>query len=789
MFETKRTLRLRLRPIAAAVASIGLWPLLPPTVALAQTAAAPGQEIVISAQKRTEKLKDTPVAASVVSEESLARSNASDISDLNLVVPSVQLKGTFNGRVPLAMRGISTNANEAAVGLTSGVSIMLDGVPVPSDSMAANELFDVVRVEVLKGPQSTLGGRTASSGVINIVTNSPSKTLLGAISLTGTSDKEYKLGARVSGPINEMLGFSVAAYGNEREYPIRNLMLGENSRSKASGGRIKLGLAVDKTLDITLMARAAQSDSTGGTFTYQYLTAGAALFPYFPFAPGGITQAQSFPGVNIRYGNTDYASPVRMSNKVRDEDVSLTVEKRFGGYIFSSVTAQQREKITSVQDVTAQAVYFLDVLRQGFIPDPPIGPPFFDNSQTIKITPKSLTQEFKIASPLEGDVSYVAGLFYSDVDVTQDHYRQMFVNPKIDFVDSKTQTTGLYGRVTWKLGSDMSLLTGLRYNRDKVSYSITDTGRSFSSAGSDSSSNVVGDLTLRYKLGADHMVYGTYARGYKPRAFNTAATLNSNAALTPVEREDIDHFEVGSKSVWLGGTATLNVALFNTTYQNFQVQFYPPGQVIPSLELANAAKARTRGLELDSAFNLAKSSRINFSAAYIDARFLDFNKAPAYPTQTAAQGAFLVGLDANGAPIFGQDASGKPMPDSPKVKFTLGADQQVLGDDAPFRLNFNAQYAYRTSALMQGNQNPETRQPGFGILNLSLTAAASAGTWSLTAFVNNALNKFYLVNAEDFFSGLYAVPGSPPGAANAVIGQPARDAKRYVGLRLNYYFE
>jgi iron complex outermembrane recepter protein len=90
---------------------------------------------------------------------------------------------------------------------------------------------------------------------------------------------------------------------------------------------------------------------------------------------------------------------------------------------------------------------------------------------------------------------------------------------------------------------------------------------------------------------------------------------------------------------------------------------------------------------------------------------------------------------------------------------------------------------------MQGNQNPNTRQPGFGILNLSATATAPSGKYAVTAFVNNALNKFYLVNAEDFFSGLYAIPGSPPGAANAVIGQPARDAKRYFGVRFNYYFD
>jgi iron complex outermembrane receptor protein len=380
-----------------------------------------------------------------------------------------------------------------------------------------------------------------------------------------------------------------------------------------------------------------------------------------------VMAAQSFPGVTIRQGNTDYASPVHMANKSRDDDLSLTVEKRWGDYTFSSVTAKQKEKINAVQDITAQAVYFLDALRAAALPAPPIGPALFNNTASIAVTPKSLSQEFKVSSPIERDISVVAGLFHANVDVTQDALRDMFVNTKIDHVTSRTQTTGLYGRTTWTLGADTSLLTGLRYNRDRVDYSITDKANNWASAASDTANTIAGDLTLRRKLGQDHMVYGTYSHGYKPRAFNTAATLTSNTALKPVDKEDIDHVELGDKSVLLGGALTLS--------------------------------------------------------------------------------------------------------------------------QLPLRLTLNAQYAYRTAALLQGNQNPLTRQAAFGILNLGITAAPESGKYQVTAFVNNALNKFYLVNAEDFFSGLYAVPGSPPGAVNAVVGQPARDARRYLGLRLNHYFD
>ena len=181
------------------------------------------------------------------------------------------------------------------------------------------------------------------------------------------------------------------------------------------------------------------------------------------------------------------------------------------------------------------------------------------------------------------------------------------------------------------------------------------------------------------------MVYGTYSRGYKPRAFNTAATLTSNDTLTPVDKESINHFELGSKSSLMQGALSFSAALFNTTYQNFQVQLYPPGQVIPSLELKNAAKARTRGLEAEGAFYAADTPAPACRSAPRTSTpsSCHFADGPAYPGQTPAQGAVLAGFDGNGAPVWKQDLSGKTMPDSPKFKATLGLDQAIGGDSLP----------------------------------------------------------------------------------------------------------
>src|SRR6202167_2590883 len=226
----------------ALYAPLGLAQQVGGTAAAGSTSADSGQleEILITAQKRTEKLEDVPVAASVVSADELAQQNVSDISDINKLVPSVNLNGTFNGRVPLGIRGISSVSNEGTVGLSSGVAILIDGVPVPSDSLGGNQLEDIQNIEVLKGPQATLGGRTAASGVINIVTRQPSDTATGDVSVTGTTDDEWRVNGFLSGPIASGLDYSLSAYDNDRRYPIKNTQLDDWTTQRTSGVRAKL---------------------------------------------------------------------------------------------------------------------------------------------------------------------------------------------------------------------------------------------------------------------------------------------------------------------------------------------------------------------------------------------------------------------------------------------------------------------------------------------------------------------------------------------------------------------
>jgi iron complex outermembrane receptor protein len=747
------------------------------------------EEILITAQKRTEKLEDVPVAASVLSADVLAQQNVSDISDVNKLVPSVQVNGTINGRVPMGIRGVSSVSNEGTVGISSGVSVQVDGVPVPSDSYDGNDIMDVQNIEVLKGPQATLGGRTAASGVINMVTRGPTDTPAGNLSTTFTDDGEFRVNGFLSGPLTDKVQGSVALYGATIDYPITNLAYGSQTTQDISGFRAKLKFLLTDNFDLTVMAHQAQDRSSGFNFVYTYVPPGAFLI--------GSSQAVALPGITPSYHNLDYKSPVNSAGAVhKDQDASVILNYRFGnGSTLTSTSAYQRETQLQVQDIFAVDVYYWNVLTPN---GPPFGPPFFNTQSQVETVTQS-SEEIKLVSALDQPVSYVLGAFYSDTKVDEFYDREL---PPAQYVVRPIPTTAtydVYGRATWKVTSSTSLVTGLRFNHDELTYKYAETINVVSfptaiygplySTGSSSSNVVVGDFSVQQQISASSMAYFTYARGYSPEAYNTSAVLypsptNPNAAiaLQPVGQEHINHFELGSKGTYLDRTLMLNVDLFDTIYQDYQIQTYAAvaNVLTPPLDLTSAGKAETRGVELDTQWAATPSTRLNFSAAYIDAKFKDYPNAPCWGqpggiVQSAAEGCTPVVI--NGVTQGVQNVDGKTMPNSPKFKAIAGFEQRVPLSSHPVELVFGGDYTYRTSAQMLVDQNPWAVQGAFGILNLRAGFQSNSGKFAVTAFLNNVTNKVYYVDVEDFWTGPWGGP--------SVIGQPARDAHRFAGVRLS----
>jgi iron complex outermembrane receptor protein len=306
------------------------------------------------------------------------------------------------------------------------------------------------------------------------------------------------------------------------------------------------------------------------------------------------------------------------------------------------------------------------------------------------------------------------------------------------------------------------------------------------SSGSNNSSAVVGDLSLQQQLRPNVMGYATYARGYSPKVYDTAAELTSSAALRPVGQEHIDHVEIGLKGSYLDHSLTANLAVFDTIYKDYQINSYLvlPGQVVGTLDIDAAGKAETRGVEFDTAWKATRLTTLSLDAAYIDAVFKDWVNAPCIPYYP--EGITGASTNCTLTPTGDvQNMSGQTMPNAPRFKVYLDAAQRVpLGaalGAAPYDLLVDANWAYRTRAQMLSDNTPSGVQGAFGIFNLSAGLHSTGAKWSVTLFCNNVFNKVYYQDVEDFWSSAWS-------NSSTVIGQPARDAQRYGGVRLSASF-
>lgn len=770
----------------------------PPTAAPSDAGSL--EEVVITAQKRTERLQDVPVSASVVNSNTLANSNVSDVSDLNRLVPAVNINGTISGRAPLGIRGISSVSNEQAVGVPSGVAIMVDGVPIPSDSFDGNQIEDVKDVEVLEGPQATLGGRTAAAGVINYRTYDPTSVFTGGATALDTTDHEYRVNAHVSGPITNGLEYSLSAYDANRYFPITNEFYNTKASQRDWGLRGKLLWDITDDISAKLTYHHGSVTQSGFNFAYLYLTPGSELL-------GALPQSVVISPITPSFTNLSYNSPVNDAGHTQtDNDVQFDLNFNLGAYTLTSTTAYLHEDQKQVQDLFANSVYFFNYLITGGNPSACVSPmPCFNDNQvqTERIIQRS--EEIKLVSPLDQPVSFVAGLFYSDTDTNMD-YQRPFVGALLNLpsVDPNTATYDIYSRATWKFTPDDSLIGGLRYNYDHLAYSYdqvdytltTDYGPHHSQ-GSNNSSAVVGDLGIKHQFTSDVMGYATYTRGYSPKVYNTAAPLTNDLPLTPVGQEHIDSFEIGTKGTYFDRRLTVNVDAFDTKYHDYQINSYTAvtGSVSGILNIDAAGAAETRGVELGSSWRATDYTNLSANAAYVHAIFTDWKNAPCvpyYPNGITG----LVGDTTNctsSSNGFVQDMSGKPMPNAPKFKVTLDALQRIpLGK---LDMLVDANWSYRTSAQMLPDANPAGVQGAFGIFNFSVGLQGADAKWTVTAFCNNVFNKIYYQDVEDFWTGPWLNPNAgtttyPQGgnATSNVIGQPGRDAQRYGGIRVSVNF-
>jgi iron complex outermembrane receptor protein len=746
------------------------------------------EEVVVTARKRPERLRDLAVTASVISAKKLKQENVSDISDLNKILPAVNINGTFNGRVPLGIRGISSDSNEAAVGVSSGVGIEIDGVPIPSDSFAANNVEDLANVELLEGPQATLGGRTATSGLINYITPSPTDQWHGSLSALGTTDNEEHLYGNVTGPITDKIDFDLSGWTHHIDFPIHNLTQDNNSNESYEGFRAKVRAQITDDFSATLSGSLQRTQTAGNNFVYTYVYPGAYLLAGVGGGPPFWSQQALFPpNLHINTQNLDVATPVTaMHDERTDGNINLQLNYQLGDYAISSLTSYQHEERQDTQDLFTVDEYFGDVAAQV------LHAPFFafNNLQQEDIDTSQVSEELKVATPSTWRLNYVAGIFFSDTNVYYNQQR-LFI-PAFDqsVRNAESITADPYFHANYRLFENTTLTGGVRFNHDYINYSIDEQpdpgGGPFAprpaifSAGAHESLALVGDIGIKQQLTPNWQAYFTYTRGYAPEAYNTARELEvPGQNLAAVPEEKINSFEIGTKGRFFDNTLAVNASLFDTIYNNYQVSTFiaVPGQDIGVLDLSAAGQAETRGGELTLDWQATPTTTLGFNGALVDAEYNKYDGGPCWWAGPAS----LLPSSCYVAPdgTFKANLSHRPMPNAPKLKFNVNAEQRIPINDR-YDVLLGGSLSYRSRAQMLPDQNPEGFEDAVALLNLHATIQRDGGRYAFTVFVNNVTNKVYYTDVEDFWAS--------PWGSNAIVREPARDAQRYAGFRVDMKF-
>ena len=725
--------------------------------------------IMVSATKRPETLQDVPVAVSARSGEDLENSGVSSIEGLATLVPSLTFTQSSNElNSSVRIRGVGTEVFSS--GVEPSVSFVVDDVVLARQGQGFQDLVDVERVEVLRGPQSTLFGKNASAGVIAVTTQAPTNTLSGKIDATVAEGEEYALRGTVSGPITDTVLGRLTAFTKSQKGHIENVSDGRDLNGYDNWGvRGKLLVQPSNALDLTFIADFR--DTEQDCCAYQIRDTSTALNPVV----GATLDALLDPVVASPENNqTKLNAPVY--NNSEQWGLSGKAEYRFdNGFTFTSITAFREWDFENNIDV-----YALD------FEDPIAGVITFDlNSGQTSLSQTS--QEFRLASPQWDKFDYVLGVYLFQLDLDRSFRRRIEALTGLGVVGQSGQFNGSVGNRNYaafasgnyRFGQGTTLFGGLRVINETLDYRVfrdpTNTllpgdfplggsaGTPADIDGDTSDTALVGNIGVRQEWSDSVMTYLRYARGYKGRAFDVIFTAPQSTEY--VDAEVSDSYEAGLKVQTPNGRLQFNAAAFWTEYDDFQAQ--ERDVAASTIVVANAGKVSTKGIELDASALLTDNTLLQGGIAYTDATVESFPFAQCYRGQTPAEGCV------DGA----QDLSGEELPNSPDWRFTASLRQDIHLASMPFDGFFQLDGSWQSDVQFQLDQNPNTTQDGYGLLHLSAGITADDGGWTASVFVRNLLDETYASNV--FADPLYA----------GVISQYLpRDFERYVGARLTASF-
>ncbi|HKR90251.1 MAG TPA: TonB-dependent receptor [Phenylobacterium sp.] len=674
--------------------------------ASAQTAPDAGtklQEVVVTAQRRSERLEDVPMTVTALPAETLQKSGVNNTADLARVTPGLTISFYGNNLQP-AIRGVTATGGN--VGDNPSVALYLDGIYQPQQISALMDLPDVEQIEVLKGPQGTLYGQNATGGAIIINTLAPSFIPTGRFSASYGNYNDVNLRGFVSGPVTDVLAVSLAAAYENRDGFRRNVATGERDSgldSKLVRGKVLYQPAPWAKLTLTGFYTDRKDSSVYATSPLNNNSIGYALIPAAPRVTDP-DQFAAYPGI---------------FNRIKSSGYSGRGEFDLPAGTLNVVASYARNRVTALEDLDTSPVNFGEY-------------------RYAKAGAQTFVSEINFASKKFGRVSFLAGALYLRAD---DSFRPgLFIlrTPNLTPAAPLPPTTVLYqvgevkkdiaaayAEVNIDVTDKLVFTAGGRFTHERQiadSNSVTDPVVRPYPGNPATWSNFSPRITARYEVAPNQNLYASWTKGFKGGLINT-----SDFNQAPVNPEIISSYEIGYKGR-LADNLTLNISGFYYNYDNLQVVAY----VAPNYETQNAASSRGKGVDVDA--NWAATPELTFSAgvSYLDAHYVKFPNAQGYlPTGFGNDPIIL-------------DLSGKPLLRSPKWSGNVRANYQV--DIAAGRVGAYASVAYSDTYGLEPTNR--IRQGAYATLDAELSfSPAAAPRLRLSAWGKNLTNRSYLAMA------------------------------------------
>ena len=709
--------------------------------------------IIVTATKQGLTITEAPISISVVDEDQIKGSGATNLSELTELLPSVVFSQSQSPtQANVGIRGVTTAGGSAA--LEPSVGIYIDGVFTDRTAIGVGDFNDIERVEVLRGPQSTLFGNSSPAGVINFVTKSPAFAFEGDVSATYGNFNRLQFAGSVSGPVvDDVVAVRISGFSNDRDGYLENLVGQDRNDQNSWGVRAKVLIEPTALGSILLTYERGEADEVccspvTDNVSQATLDRFAQASTPFPFRGTGVP----FPGNQLEGQVVSIDGDQRFES--RTEVYQMDIELDLGPLTMTSISSYRTyfsEADVDIDFSPLDLFQFRNVTRD----------------QTL------LSQELRFASNGSGPLNYLFGGYFFEKDVVEDSGDGLIVNPVLagpfgNFVaatspsgsDITNRNYAVFADATYAVTDRLKITGGLRYNYDEKEISafasrlrlngtpLSPTQTIPAAFQERSGGQLTGRAVVQYDVTDNANVYASYTRGYKAFGINDDANLLRNVpgASFFFDSEDVDNYELGFKASIPAYRAAVSLVLFNTKYSNFQsLSSFTDSNNNLRFFLQNAASLTSRGAELDFAVEPVEGLTFNGSATYLDATFDSFPNA---------QGP--------GGPV---DLTGERLRDAPEFSASLSSQYtQPIGTS--LEAFIRGDVFYRSSVFTDQNLDPLQAQDAFAKINARIGFGRADGLWQLEFWGRNLTDKITFGRAGNplfgALNGLLPFAGIPP---------------------------